>query len=200
MKIGCVLLAAGAGRRFGGGKLFGGKLLGGKLLFEVDGVPMIARALQLFYGIPFAARVCVTRAEAGEIQQLAFQSKFPVVINPDPERGVGTSVAIGTEAILAKEPSLDGILYAVADQPYLSPESVKTLIQTFEAYPTDIVSLCFGRRRGNPAVFPAEFYPELCALKEDTGGGAVIKRHSERLRLVEAASVRELDDIDTKEN
>jgi len=189
VKIGCVLLAAGAGKRFGGGKL----------LEMIDAEPMIARALRLYAALPFAARVCVTRAEAGEIKQLAFNSGFPVVINPDPERGVGTSVAIATEAILAKEPALDGILYAVADQPYLTPESVKRLLEAFGAHPNDIVSLSFGKRRGNPAVFPADLYPELCALKEDIGGGAVIKRHPQRLRLVEVSSARELDDIDTKE-
>ena len=188
MKIGCVLLAAGAGRRFGGGKL----------LYAVEGEPMIARALRLYGGIAFASRVCVTRGEAGEIQQMAYDRGFPVVINPDPDRGVGSSVAIATEAILAKEPALDGILYAVADQPFLTPESVKKLTDAFEAHPSDIVSLCFEERRGNPAVFPAEFYPELCALREDTGGGAVIRRHPARLRLVEAASARELDDIDTQ--
>ena len=190
MKIGCVLLAAGAGKRFGGGKL----------LHAIDGEPMIARALRLYAALPFAARVCVTRSEAGEIQQQAYDLGFPVAINPDPERGVGTSVAIATEAILAREPALDGILYAVADQPYLTRESVMKLLEAFEAHPNDIVSLSFEKRRGNPAIFPAEFYPELCALKADTGGGAVIKRHPERLRLVEAISARELDDIDTKEN
>lgn len=189
MKIGCVLLAAGAGKRFGGGKL----------LHAIDGEPMIARALKLYASLPFAARVCVTRVEAGKIQQFAINSGFPVAINPDPERGVGTSVAISTEAILAKDPTLDGILYAVADQPYLTLESIKKLLEAFESHPNDIASLCFGKRRGNPAVFPADLYPELCALKEDVGGGAVIKRHPERLRLVEAISARELDDIDTKE-
>ncbi len=190
MKIGCVLLAAGAGKRFGGGKL----------LHAVDGEPMIARALRLFSEVPFAARICVTRAEETEIQRLAHERGIPVAINPDPERGVGTSVAIATEAILAKEPPLDGILYAVADQPYLTRESVEKLLEAFAAHPNDIVSLCFEKRRGNPVIFPAEFYPELCALKEDTGGGAVIKRHADRLRLTEVHSARELDDIDTKEN
>ena len=55
MKIGCVLLAAGAGRRFGGGKL----------LSRVEGEPMMERALRLYASAPFAARVCVTRAEQG---------------------------------------------------------------------------------------------------------------------------------------
>ena len=190
MKIGCVLLAAGAGKRFGGGKL----------LHTVEGETMIARALRLYGEITFAARICVTRSESTEIQQQAFDLGIPVAINPDPQRGVGTSVAIATEAILAREPALDGILYAVADQPYLSQESVRKLLEAFEAHPNDIASLSFGKRRGNPAIFPAEFYPELCALKADTGGGAVIKRHPERLRLIEAVSARELDDIDTKEN
>ena len=189
MKIGCVLLAAGAGKRFGGGKL----------LYAIDGEPMIARALRLFSDLPFAARVCVTRAEETEIQRLAHERGVPVAINPDPERGVGTSVAIATEAILAKESALDGILFAVADQPFLTRESVTKLIETFKEHPDDIVSLSFEKRRGNPAIFPAEFYPELCALKEDTGGTAVMKRHPERLRLVEAASAEELRDIDTKE-
>jgi molybdenum cofactor cytidylyltransferase len=189
VKIGCVLLAAGAGKRFGGGKL----------LYAVDGEPMIARALRLFSDIPFAARVCVTRAEEAQIQLLAHEWGFPVAINSDPERGVGSSVAIATEAILAREPALDGILYAVADQPYLTRESVSKLMGTFEEHPGDIVSLSFEKRRGNPAIFPAEFYPELCELKEDTGGSAVMKHHSDRLRLVQAASAEELRDIDTKE-
>ena len=187
MNVGCVLLAAGAGKRFGGGKL----------LYEVAGEPMIARALRLYSSIPFDARVCVTRAEAGEIRQLAYQYAFPVAINPEPERGVGTSVTIATEAILAKEPYLDGILYAVADQPYLASGSVQNLINEFEAHPNNIVSLAFGQRRGNPAIFPADLFTELAALKEDIGGGAIIRRYPDRLRLVEAGEARELEDIDT---
>lgn len=188
MKIGCVLLAAGAGRRFGGGKL----------LYEIDGEPMVSRALRLYGSFPFAARVCVTRAEAGEIQRLALEGGCSIVINPDPDRGVGSSVSIATEAILAKEPQLDGILFAVADQPYLTAESVRRMIDSFAAHPDHIASLCHQKKRGNPAIFPSEFYPALCALKEDTGGGAIIRRHPERLLLVEVDCAQELDDIDTK--
>lgn len=189
MKIGCVLLAAGAGKRFGGGKL----------LHEIEGEPMIQRALRLFLQIPFAARVLVTRAEAREIQQYAREAGFLVVINPDPDRGVGSSVSIATQAILASEPLLDGILYAVADQPYLAKESVEKLLTAFEEHPDQIVSLGFADRRGNPAIFPSECFSELNSLREDIGGGAVIKRYPERLRLVEAGSARELQDIDTRE-
>jgi molybdenum cofactor cytidylyltransferase len=189
VKIGCVLLAAGAGKRFGGGKL----------LHKIDGTPMIARAIELYSSFTFAAQFCVTRTEAQKIQSLAQQNGFAVAINPDPERGVGTSVAIATNAILLQESELDGILYAVSDQPYLRPESVRTLLEAFKTHPNNIVSLCYDGRRGNPAIFPRELFGELTALREDIGGGAVIRQHPELLILIEAGSARELEDIDTLE-
>lgn len=189
MKIGCALLAAGAGVRFGGGKL----------LHEVDGEPMIGRALRLYSDIVFSSRVCVTRAEAKEIQTQAREKGFHVVINSDPERGVGTSVSIATAELIRREPELDGILYAVSDQPYLTKSSVKKLIDAFEQHPQNIVSLGFGERRGNPAIFPKELFPELAALAQDKGGGTVIKQHPDLLLLVDAGHERELKDIDTRD-
>lgn len=187
MRIGCALLAAGAGKRFGGGKL----------LHEIGGEPMIARALKLYEAIPFSARVCVTRTEAEQIQSFARESGFAVALNPDPERGVGTSVAIATETLLGIDPQLDGILYAVADQPYLTKDSVERLIRAFELDASSIASLSFYGTRGNPAIFPRDLFAELTALAEDVGGGTVIQRHPERLRLVEADAGQELRDIDT---
>lgn len=189
MKIGCALLAAGAGRRFGGEKL----------LHEVGGEPMIARAMRLYLHVPFAARACVTRAEAARILSLAQENGFPAVINPDPERGVGTSVSIVTAELIRQEPELDGILYAVSDQPFLTHRSLQRLIEAFAAQPDKIVSLGYGGNRGNPAIFPKDLFQELMELQEDIGGGAVIRRHKERLIIVEAQSARELEDIDTRE-
>lgn len=174
--------------RFGGGKLF----------YEVGGESMIARALRLYSSVPCSVRVCVTRGEEQALQRLALESGFAVAINPDPERGVGTSVAIGTEAALRLEPDLDGILYAVSDQPYLEPASVGSLLEAFTRNPERIVSLAYQGERGNPAVFPNELFNELTALGGDVGGGAVLRRHPEKLLLVEAGSKRELDDLDTR--
>ena len=189
MKIGCALLAAGAGKRFGGGKL----------LHEINGAPMIARAIALYASLAFAARVCVTRAEADEIQSLAQQNGFSVAINPDPERGVGTSVSIVTAELIRQEPELDGILYAVSDQPFLTQQSIQRLMEVFAMEPDKIASLGFDGNRGNPAIFPKDLFGELMGLKEDIGGGAVIRQHKERLLIVEAGSARELEDIDTRE-
>lgn len=189
MKLGCALLAAGAGKRFGGGKL----------LHEVDGEAMISRALRLYSQLPFDARVCVTRTDAETIQSFAREHGFAVIINPDPDRGVGTSVALATGALSNQADALDGILYAVSDQPYLTRESVIRLMQTFSQDPQRIVSLSYSGVRGNPAIFPSAMFAQLAALSEDIGGGAVIRQHADLLTLVEAGDAIELRDIDTRE-
>jgi molybdenum cofactor cytidylyltransferase len=189
VRIGCALLAAGAGKRFGGGKL----------LYEIDGEPMIARALRLYAALPFTARVSVTRPESVAMRRMAQECGFASAVNPDPERGVGSSAAVATEALLTLEPDLDGILYAVADQPYLTRESVVRLLDMFKEDAERIVSLSFQGTRGNPAVFPSSMFDELSALTGDVGGGAVIRKHPELLRFCEAGDARELRDIDTRE-
>ena len=61
-----------------------------------------------------------------------------------------------------------------------------------------IVGAAHNGHRGNPCLFPARFFPELCALEGDRGGSSVIRRHEDALRLVEAAEP-ELFDCDTKQ-
>ena len=189
MNVGCVLLAAGAGRRFGGD--------GEKLFYEVGGTPMIVTALSLFAKLPFSAKVCVVRAGEERISVLAKTVGFTPAENPNADQGVGTSVSAGTLKLLERRPDLDGVLYAVSDQPFLTKASVQRLLDAFEQSPNRIVSLSFQGTRGNPAIFPRELYGELLALDADIGGGAVIKRHPELLKVVEADSARELMDIDT---
>ncbi len=188
MNVGCVLLAAGSGKRFGGNKL----------THVVCGATMIEHALGLFSGLPFCVRVCVTRSGAETVCEGAKAHGFVTAINPDPERGVGTSAAIGTLAAQSLCPALDGLLFAVCDQPYLGEGSVKKLTDAFVAHPDNIVSLCWGGERGNPAIFPKKLFSELSALDADVGGGAVIRKHPELLLLVEAGSARELADVDTR--
>lgn len=184
MEIGCVLMASGFGRRFGSNKL----------LLPVEGVPLVQRALTLYAGSPFARRVVVSQYES--ILSLGRKAGFLPLPNPEAARGISASVTLGTRACM----DLDGILFGVCDQPWLTPESVNALLEAFQSHPDRICSLCYGERRGNPALFPSALFPELLALTGDTGGGQVIRRHKELLHLVPAAHPRELFDIDRPED
>ncbi len=183
LTVGCVVLAAGSGERFGGNKLTA----------ELGGKTLIRRALEAVPTDRIGRVAVVTRFP--EIRALAESFGFQCVWNDRPAWGQSHSIRLGTEAL---RPACGAIVYMVADQPLLRRESVAALVDLFLADPTKIVAAAHNGVRGNPCVFPAAFFPELCALTGDTGGGAVIRRHPEALVLLET-DARELVDADTPE-
>ena len=78
----------------------------------------------------------------------------------------------------------DYLMFAVADQPNLSEQSIEALIgaagQRFrQGYTSQspTFSLCCGERVGNPCMFRADLIPELMQLEGDKGGRSVLKKH-----------------------
>ena len=179
MDIGCVVMAAGSGRRFGGDKL--SALVGGKSLLR--------RALEAVPADRCSA-VAVVARRPGDLA-LARDFRFRAVENSRPDLGISRTIRLGLETL----GPCRGAMFLVADQPLLRRETVEGALALFEARQDRIVALASGGRRGNPCVFPADLFPELLALEGDVGGGAVIRRHEDRLLLLETPA-EELADVD----
>ena len=188
MRLACLLTAAGQSARFGEDKL----------LLPMEGQPMGVHALDVLLQGPLDLRVLVTSADKRYLMAAAAERGFDVLVNPAPERGMSTSVRLGTEHIHAAG-AYDGILYAVADQPYLSGDTVRRLMAAFESEPGCIWAPEAEGKRGNPVLFPAALFEELMAVQGDRGGRQVIAAHTELLRTI-PVSPEELKDIDTKED
>ena len=188
MRLACLVTAAGSGSRFGMDKL----------MLPVSGQPMGIHALDTLRLDAFSLRVLVTSKDKGYLMDAAKERGFEVVINPAPERGMSSSVRLGTEYILTTG-EYDGILYAVADQPNLSASTVEKLIDAFEREPACIWAPEAEGKRGNPVIFPASLFPELVQISGDKGGRRVIAAHRDLLRTVQVPA-RELKDIDRKED
>ena len=108
---------------------------------------------------------------------------LPVTIeaNPQPERGINTSIWIGVGALPRASPAA---LIGVADQPLLTAEAILKLVNAFK--PGKIVEPRYGDHRGNPVIFDRRFFPELMRLKEaDRGGQLVVAAHPEAVIEVE---------------
>lgn len=188
MKLACLLTAAGSGSRFGEDKL----------LFPFAGQPMGIHALDVLQDSPFDLRVLVTSADKEYLIEAAKRRSFAIVINPAPEQGMSSSVRMGT-AYICQADTYDGILYAVADQPYLKAATIQQLIKSFEKEPCCIWAPEANGKRGNPVLFPASLFEELLQVAGDRGGRQVIAAHQSLLRTV-TVPPEELKDIDTKED
>lgn len=184
MRLGCVLLASGYARRYGSNKL----------LTLRDGLPLYRRAFAALPPALFAKAVVTSQYE--EILTAAGREGYLPLFNPRPWEGISAGLRLGLSALT----EMDGTMFAVCDQPNLTTESIIRLIDYFLESPASICALSWAGRRGNPVIFPRTLYPELLSLSGDKGGSAVIKRHLELLRLVEASSAGELRDVDTPED
>lgn len=180
MKLGCVVMAAGSSRRFGANKLlqsFRGKALYRWVLEAVPG--------QLFSTVRVVTGY-MPIAEAAKVVG------FLPVENNQPERGVSHTIRLGLEGMQ----EYDGVLFVTADQPLLTGDTIRHVVETFREKPEAIVAAACQGKRGNPCLFPRKLFPALMELEGDVGGASVIKANADHLLLVEAPA-QELADCDT---
>lgn len=179
-KIGCLVMAAGNASRFHANKLAA----------EFEGKPLIQHALDAIPKHLFSDVVVVTQYP--EIEKLADRYDFRSIRNKHPDYGISHTISLGTQAML----DCDAILYMVSDQPLLGASSVERVVECWKEHPDKIVGAAHDGKRGNPCIFPKEFFEKLLDLEEDHGGNTVIRMYPERLLTVEVGKA-ELTDVDT---
>ena len=179
-KLGCVIMASGLGKRFGGNKL----------MADFHGKPMIQSAIDATAGL-FSRRVVVTRHES--VAALCREQNVPVVLHDLPHRS--DTVRLGLEAL----GDLDCCMFLPGDQPLLRRETVAMLLEARKENPGCIIRPIHDGCEGSPVLFPAWAFPELKNLPEGKGGGVVIKNHPHELCRISVADPFELADADTPE-
>ena len=178
----CILMAAGAAKRFGANKLIA--------LYR--DVPLYVRAMDAIPTQQLHAVIVVSGC--AEVLALAKERGFFAVENLLPEEGVSRTIRLGLDK--ANELHAQAAMFMVCDQPLLTRESVSALLMDVDAHPDAIVCMAHGARRGNPAVFPKRFFGELYALCADSGGSDVIRANEDALVLHQIENARALIDVD----
>lgn len=175
---GCIIMASGMGRRFGGNKLmapFGGR-------------HMICRALKATQGI-FARRVVVTRH--ADVAALCRERGIDVLLHDLPLRS--DAIRLGLEAL----GEVSSCMFCPGDQPLLRRDTVAALALAAADDASCIWRAAWEGRPGSPVLFPAWAFDELRSLPAGKGGGYVAARHADALRLLAVQDPHELMDVDT---
>ena len=87
-------------------------------------------------------------------------------------------------------------MFAVADQPYLTRESLENMVETWEVSKKGILVSENAGRMGNPVIFACKYYEELKNLEGDVGGKCVLKKQLDDVQMFEM-SASELKDLDS---
>lgn len=185
--VSAILLAAGDGSRFGGGKL----------LAEFGGRPLVRSALDALAEAPVEETVVVIGAQAAEMRRTCQPYDVRIVENADWVRGQSTSVLAGLRA-LGEESEAAVVL--LGDQPLVAAEAVGRLVAAYEEGAKVAVATYGGRRR-NPVLFSREVWPLLeRELVGDEGARSVLRRHPELVVEVPCDGVGDPADVDTRDD
>ncbi|MDP8948210.1 MAG: nucleotidyltransferase family protein [Actinomycetota bacterium] len=185
--VAAIVLAAGAGSRFGGGKL----------LAPYRGRPLIEGALVNLADAPVDETVVVVGADAKRLREVCEPCGVRVVENPGWAEGMSTSVRAGLRAL---GPEAQAAVVLLADQPLVGAGAVGRLVEAFERGAKVAVATYGGRPR-NPVLFSREVWPLLEAdLSGDEGARPFLRRHPKLLTQVPCDGVGDPADVDTAED
>lgn len=178
-----IVLAAGAGSRFGGGKLTApwgeGVLLHG--------------ALRTALAAPVRGVTLVTGADAERVAAAAAAFDVRIVHAAAHAEGMGASLRAGVASL---PPDSAGAFVFLGDMPRVPAAAVLQPMAEAVRAGAPAAAPVFQGRRGNPVLLSAALYPQLLALTGDAGARAVLQALGDRLALIEAPDDGVLFDVD----
>ncbi len=113
-----------------------------------------------------------------------------VIINPNWEQGIGSSIACGVRAI---ENNHDAIMILLADQVAITASELNNLVSSFNG--SNIVCARYAGSRGVPALFAQNTFNERKGLKGNCGAKIILNRSNENIIDIETSNA--IIDIDT---
>ena len=188
-KFAAIVLAAGAGVRFGGGKL----------LAPFRGRPLIDGALASALSAPIVSVVVAIRDDPeleAVILALDPTVETRLVRVENSAEGMGASLATAARALPA---DLDGVFVFLGDMPRIGPGVAQALIRALVGR-DGIVAPRHAGRRGHPVLFGGDWLPALRDLGGDVGAQALIRQAGARFISVETDDPGILFDVDRPED
>ena len=183
-----VVLAAGASTRMGRPKL----------LLPVNGRPMVAGVVEALRGGGVREIVLVTAPDDEALQSWARQNGVTVAINPNPDRGMLSTIQEGIAALGGSEGEI--LLVSPADLPNLQSETVSNLLRKMIETGAPLAVPTFHGKRGHPLAIASRLIPEIDTLDPNVGLKQLRDRHEAELLEIEVEDAGVVQDVDTPED
>jgi molybdenum cofactor cytidylyltransferase len=171
---GIVILAAGSSTRLGQPKQ----------LLEFQGTSLVQRIAQIAVSAVKKPVVVMLGANYSLIHAHLTDLPVHIVYNPDWPQGMTSSIRKGLMALLSISPETEGVIFAVCDQPYITPGLFQEMISVGSKSQKSIVACLYNNVPGTPVLFKKDFFDRLLALKDSEGARKIIQSHPESVETV----------------
>ncbi len=183
--ISAIILAAGKSARLGKPKQ----------LLPWQGTTLLGYTLSCIQKSGIEDIVLVLGAYAEEIKKTININDLRIVVNTSWQTGKASSIRAGLNAI---SKDAKGMMIFLCDQPYLTSELIKAILQVEMDLNTPIIAPVIGEQIINPVLFKKEVFSDFYLLQGEEGGKNLFKEHT--IQRVPWKDTRILLDIDTPDD
>ena len=188
--IGGIVLAAGAGRRFGAAKQ----------LAQLDGRPLLEHALIAMAAAPaLGSGVVVLGCDADRVLATTALHGVRPVISEQWRDGQAASLRAGLAALREQaDGELQAVVVTLGDQPRIDPRAIESVVGA-RGPDADAVRATYAGRAGHPVLLERGLFDSVAALRGDSGARDLLSQPGVRLTLVACDGLGRPDDVDTPE-
>ena len=180
-----LLLAAGRGRRFGADKL--AAKVRGKSVIRWSAEALASAVGPIYVVVPIGSNVAgksLSRLGVCFVENLAR------------DEGMASSIRVG---IAALPTDVEGVVIALADQPFVSAEVMRSLCARWHTGDVAAVAPTYRDGRGHPVLFGRECFAALLSIRGDVGARTVLDALGDRAALIPIDDTMPRD-VDTVED
>jgi molybdenum cofactor cytidylyltransferase len=170
--LSAIILAAGESKRMGEAKQ----------LMPLGKSTLLEQAIDNLLNSSVDETIVVLGHQAEEITKKIASKPVKIVINPDYQQGMSTSIVAG---LIMVDPRSRAVMLALGDQPLVTSRTINQLIGAFIKHNKGIAVPTYRGRRGHPIIF---------------GGREIIQNHPKDVFMVAVDSESVVSDIDTQED
>jgi molybdenum cofactor cytidylyltransferase len=185
--VAAILLAAGRSRRMGAFKP----------LLPFGESTVIESCLESLRSAGIEEIIVVVGHRADDVRKQLKDFDVKFVINPDPDSEMSASIARGIDRIESKA---EAVLIALVDQPAVSGETIRQLIDEWRRTHARLMQPEHNGRGGHPVLIDLVYRNELLTLDPERGLRALFDAHRKEVRRVPVESPYVARDMDTWED
>lgn len=168
-----------------------------KQLLLYRGRPVLQHSVDAAAAAGLDDVVVVLGHAAEEVEAvLSLPAVARTVVNRDYAAGQSTSLRAGLQAA---HPDARAAVVLLGDQPGVSPQVIRALVDAYKRGGCTVVQAAYGGRPGHPLLLDRAVWPEVESVRGDTGARGLLARHPEWVVCVEVGG-EPPPDVDTWED
>lgn len=183
IKVWGIILAAGEGKRAGGGKLSR----------AIMGKPMLQCVVEMAVQSDLDDVLLITGYERDLGERIAKHFSIKSYFNSDYPLGMSTSLKLGMYEVPS---GISAVVVLLGDMPYIQRETLEAIINLHKTTGGRIIIPVYNGKKGHPVLISCIYKGEIYNISGDIGAREIIKKHVDEVVCFETDDPGILQDID----